>query len=115
MLARSTMIVIALGTTIATSVVAQGVEGKSARATRTSEVPRDDGRLDDAGWATASVVSDFVQKIPNEGSTPSERTEVRLLYDDEALYVGARLRRSNPEAIRRSVTRRDGTSDAEEF
>src|SRR5262249_41865096 len=46
---------------------------------------------------------------------PSEVTEVRVLYDDEALYVGARLRRTNVDAIRRSVTRRDGSSDAEEF
>ena len=53
--------------------------------------------------------------MPNEGAAPSEATEVRIVYDDDALYVGARLRRTNPTAIRTSVTRRDGDSDAEVF
>jgi hypothetical protein len=71
--------------------------------------------LDDAAWTKAPVISDFVQKVPNEGTTPSEATEVRIVYDDDALYVGARLRRANPAAILTSVTRRDGDSDAEVF
>ncbi len=56
-----------------------------------------------------------MQKIPIEGAAPSVATEVRLLYDNEALYVGARLHRANPRAIRTSITRRDGDSDAEQF
>ena len=89
---------------------------KTARAVRiTGEPPRIDGNLDDAAWFRAPVISDFVQKIPVEGAAPSVATEVRLLYDDDALYVGARLRRSDPSAIRTSSTRRDGDSDAEVF
>ncbi len=76
---------------------------------------RIDGALDDAAWSRAPVISDFVQKIPNEGESPSVATEVRLLYDDDALYIGARLRRPDPNAIRTSVTRRDAESDAEVF
>ena len=49
--------------------------------------PRIDGVLDDAVWAKAPVISDFVQKVPNEGTTPSEVTEVRIVYDDDALYA----------------------------
>ncbi len=60
-------------------------------------------------------LNDFVQRIPNEGVQPSVRTEVRVLYDDRALYVYARLMRPDPQAIRTSVTRRDGDSDAETF
>ena len=56
-----------------------------------------------------------MQKIPVEGAAPSVATEVRVVYDDDALYVGARLRRSDPSAIKTSVTRRDGDSDAEVF
>ena len=98
---------------------AQGIASASpkvARATRISgSAPRVDGALDDLSWSQTPVVTDFVQKIPIEGAPPSVATEVRLLYDDHALYVGARLRRSDPAAIRTSLTRRDGESDAETF
>jgi len=71
--------------------------------------------MDEAAWGQATPIREFVQKIPIEGDPPSVPTEVRILYDDAALYVGARLMRSDPHAIRRSVTRRDGESDAEVF
>ena len=77
--------------------------------------PRVDGALDEAEWRRAQIISDFVQKIPVEGAEPSVDTEVMLLYDDDALYVGARLLRTDPAAIRTSITRRDGESDAEVF
>ena len=95
---------------------AQDGGAKIARAVRVEGAsPRIDGTLDDDAWARAPAISDFVQKIPREGASPSVDTEVRLLYDDEALYIGARLRRPDPDAIRRSITRRDGESDAEVF
>ena len=91
-------------------------QNKTARAARLDgPAPRIDGVLDDAAWSRAPVISDFVQKIPNEGAAPSVETQVRLLYDDHALYVGARLLRNDPQAIRTSITRRDGDSDAEVF
>jgi hypothetical protein len=74
-----------------------------------------DGRMNEGAWERAAPIRDFSQKIPIEGATPTVPTEVRILYDDAALYVGARLMRSDPQAIRRSVTRRDGESDAEVF
>lgn len=95
---------------------ARAASTKIARATRVAgAAPHVDGALDDAVWSSAQPISDFVQKIPIEGATPSVATEVRLLYDDNALYVGARLRRSDPKLIRTSITRRDGESDAEVF
>ena len=75
--------------------------------------PHIDGELDDAAWTQVSPITDFVQKDPSEGSPPSQRTELRLLYDDNALYVAARMHHTNPRSIRRAVTRRDGDSDAE--
>ncbi len=88
----------------------------TARATRISgSAPRVDGHLEDPAWSLAAPLRDFVQKIPVEGATPTVATEVRILYDDAALYVGARLFRDDPQSIRRSVTRRDGESDAEVF
>ena len=71
--------------------------------------------MDEDAWNAAAPIRDFVQKIPTEGAEPSVATEVRILYDDAALYIGARLMRSDPTSIRRSVTRRDGESDAEVF
>ncbi|HSW29890.1 MAG TPA: DUF5916 domain-containing protein [Longimicrobiales bacterium] len=50
-----------------------------------------DGRLDEASWAAAQVVSEFTQVDPEEGQPVSERTEARVLYDDEAIYIGVRL------------------------
>jgi hypothetical protein len=95
---------------------AQAPELKAARAARlTGAAPRIDGVLDDPAWAQAPVIADFVQKIPVEGASPSVPTEVRILYDDHGLYVGARLKRPDPNAIRTSITRRDGDSDAEVF
>ena len=50
-----------------------------------------DGRLDDAAWAAATPVTSFTQVDPEEGQPASEATEARILYDDEAIYVGVRL------------------------
>jgi hypothetical protein len=95
---------------------AQGTPTPSAVASRLAGASvRIDGAMDEPAWERAAPIRDFVQKIPIEGATPSVPTEVRILYDDAALYVGARLMREDPQAIRRSVTRRDGESDAEVF
>ena len=61
------------------------------QAVRTDAHIHIDGRLDEAAWSAAPVHSDFTQIDPEEGRPASQRTEVRILYDDNALYVGARL------------------------
>ncbi|HEX6748223.1 MAG TPA: DUF5916 domain-containing protein [Longimicrobium sp.] len=76
--------------------------------------PELDGRLDDEAWAAAPALGGFWQKEPREGAPATERTEVRILYDDHALYVGARMWSSDPARIRAPVSRRDVT-DAAEF
>ena len=50
-----------------------------------------DGRLDESAWADAVAATGFTQVDPEEGQPVSERTEARILYDDEALYIGVRL------------------------
>ena len=75
--------------------------------TRTSEAPVMDGIVDDASWALADVASDFLQREPQEGQPASERTEVRVLYDDENLYVGVIAYDSNPSAVLATEMRRD--------
>ena len=104
-----------LGSGAVDSARAQSFEKTAVAVRIQGESPRIDGSIDEAVWESAHRIADFVQKIPNEGTAPSVLTEVWILYDDDALYVAARLRRPDPEAIRTSVTRRDGESDAELF
>ncbi|NIM52274.1 MAG: hydrolase [Gemmatimonadales bacterium] len=69
--------------------------------------PRVDGRLDDEIWKTAPAISDFTQQDPNQGEPPSERTEVRVVYTDAAIYVGVRAYDSQADQIAAQLTRRD--------
>jgi hypothetical protein len=62
-----------------------------AAAVRTAVPPTVDGRLDDAAWNEAPVIDTFVQRDPDEGVPATETTEVRIAYDDEAIYIAARL------------------------
>ena len=78
---------------------------KSVRMVRTDTPPVIDGRLDDAVWARAAVVDDFHQSQPIEGAEPTERTEIYLLYDEDALYIGGRFWDSEPERIAASTLR----------
>lgn len=79
----------------------------AAASTRSGPV-RVDGHVDEAAWAAAVPVTDFTQQRPDEGAPASERTEVRFLYDDEALYIGARMFDSQGAAgVTRRLVRRD--------
>jgi hypothetical protein len=66
-----------------------------------------DGKLDEAEWTRAPVFADFVQNFPTAGAAPSERTELRVLYGEDAVYVGVIARDSKPERIDRRLARRD--------
>ena len=59
----------------------------SALAVRTDQAPVIDGVPGEAVWLDAPVISDFVQRVPDDGDPASERTEVRVIYDADALYV----------------------------
>jgi hypothetical protein len=66
-----------------------------------------DGRLDEPAWQSAQFSTGFTQQEPDDGSPATERTEVRVLYDGGAIYVGVRAFDSDPAAIRSELTRRD--------
>jgi hypothetical protein len=74
---------------------------------------RFDGRLDDEAWLTAIPIGDFVQREPVEAGNPTDRIEVRFLYDESALYIGARMFATDQSTVRTSMSRRDdnGQSD----
>ena len=50
-----------------------------------------DGHLDEQAWDQALPIVDFIQKEPTEGVPPSDQMEVRVVYDDNAVYIGARM------------------------
>jgi hypothetical protein len=74
-----------------------------------------DGRLDEGEWSQAPVVTAFLQREPAEGAPATEQTELRILYDEAALYVGARLHDSEPGRIVRQLSRRDDVAEADSF
>lgn len=82
---------------------------------RTKEPPNIDGRLTEAAWERAAVVTDLTQAYPNEGTSPSERTEVRLLFDADFLYIGIRAFDSEPEKIIAKERQRDIEMDGDDL
>jgi hypothetical protein len=91
------------GTAGAQGPVAQAVQIQSA------EAPTLDGDLSDAVWARAPVITEeFRQVEPNAGDMPTERTEIRVLFDDENIYFGINLLDSEPDQIVTRIMTRDG-------
>ena len=78
---------------------AAAAEGKVVRLFRTATPPTLDGRLDDAVWSDAAIMEDLHQYEPVDHGEPSEPTTVYLAYDEENLYVAARMWDSEPERI----------------
>ena len=80
---------------------------KRVAAVRTADPIVIDGVLDEAAWALAEPTGDFVQQFPDEFSPASERNEVRFLYDDDMLYIGAMLYDREPDRLIIDSLRRD--------
>ncbi|MFI5170634.1 MAG: DUF5916 domain-containing protein, partial [Vicinamibacterales bacterium] len=85
------------------------------RAVRAQGAIEVDGRLDEPDWLKAPAAIGFVQRDPEQGRSASEETELRLVFDDHALYAGVRLRDSAPDAISRQLSRRDAAFEADAF
>jgi hypothetical protein len=78
---------------------------KQVRAVRVDTPPVIDGRMDDAVWQQAEPITDFHQIRPGNQTEPSERTEVYVVYDDDAMYIAARMYDSEPHLIAAPVIR----------
>jgi hypothetical protein len=80
---------------------------------RTAEIALD-GRLGDEAWRDAAPVTEFRQVDPDEGQPASQRTEMRFLFDDGSLYVGARMFDADGRAgVRTSLVRRDASFNSD--
>ncbi len=75
----------------------------------TGPAPVVDGRLDEAVWAEAEPAADFTQRVPDPGAPATQRSEVRVAYDRDAIYVGMRLYDTAPDSIAGQLGRRDLT------
>ena len=84
---------------------ASGNQQKSVRIVRTDRPPVIDGVLDEAAWSLAAKIEDFHEIQPTEYAAPSERTVVYLMYDDNALYIGAKLYDRDPTQITARILR----------
>ena len=74
-----------------------------------------DGKLNEAVWLNSTPIKDFTQRDPNEGKPATEETDVWIAYDDENIYVAAKLHDSKPNLIDASLTRRDNYIDSDWF
>src|SRR5688572_4482487 len=81
---------------------ASAAEERTAAATRASGPIAVDGRLDEAAWSVAPVASAFIQNEPREGEPATFDTQVRVVYDEEAIYFGVVA--ADPEPSRIVVT-----------
>ncbi|MGO4906124.1 DUF5916 domain-containing protein [Flavobacterium sp. W20_MBD1_R3] len=74
-----------------------------------------DGTLDETTWQSAAIATDFIMFEPDNGKKipDNKKTEVRVLYDNDAIYIGAIMHDERPEKILREITQRDnfGTAD----
>src|SRR5688500_15192638 len=91
-------------------------EGKSFDIVRLEGAPKIDGVLDEQTWGRAALVADLHQLDPVEYASPSQRSEIRIYYDDDALYVGARLWDTDAERITAQVLRQgEGLNGEDRF
>jgi len=88
----------------------------AARAVRASSQIEINGVLDDPAWAAAQVIDEFTQQKPFTGHPASERTEVRIVFDDTNLYIGAEMFDSDPDGLVIATLQRDpNTRDGDAF
>jgi hypothetical protein len=85
----------------------------SIAALRVEKPPIIDGKLDDAAWQNAPVASHFTQEEPQLGQPARQPTEVRIVYDDDAIYIAARMTEVSRDSILRELRVRDGDSNSD--
>ena len=85
---------------------------RSIQATKTEQAPKIDGSLDEAVWKEVPPATGFIQNFPTFGLQASVKTEVKIIYSNSAIYVGAYLY-DDPSLIRKQITARDGEQQSD--
>jgi hypothetical protein len=99
----------------ASTAAATAASKRQLQALRITEGIKLDGVLDEAVWQQAPIASDFIQQRPNPGIPEKQKTEVRVLYDDANLYIGAVMHDMSPDSILRELTQRDKFGNTDLF
>jgi hypothetical protein len=85
------------------------------KATRTIEKINIDGVMDEGAWKEVPVAGDFISWTPKPGVKASDATEVRFLYDDNSVYISARLTVTDRDSIMTELTQRDDIGNTDWF
>ena len=93
---------------------AKNSNNPKVKAYRTAESLQLDGKLTEAVYQNQPI-TDFTQKIPDEGKPATEDSKVWITYDDENLYFSANFLDSQPESIDRNLMRRDNIINSDWF
>jgi len=88
---------------------------RQLQALRITQPIKLDGQLDEAVWQQAPLATSFIQNRPNPGPAEKHPTEVRILYDDAAIYVGAVMHDVSPDSIMKELTARDNFGNTDFF
>jgi len=88
---------------------------RTASASRIDRPPKLDGTLDDPAWQHATPISKFLQREPFEGQPPTEKTEVRILYDRHEVYFGITCFDADPKRIVATELRRDVSQELDDY
>jgi Domain of unknown function (DUF5916) len=91
-------------------VLASSGPAAEVKATRVDQGPKVDGHLSDPVWQSAVPFGEFRMVEPQPNSDPTERTELRVLYDDGSLYIGVLCLDSEPPRIAANTMAHDSTS-----
>ena len=91
----------------ATEINAETLRLKSLKATRTDKAPVVDGVIDDLVWSNAQLLDDFIQYEPYNLVPASVKTQVRVLYDDNNIYIAFENFDPDPDGIMTRMSRRD--------
>ena len=107
---------ILLPLTLCFSYPSYGNGEKTHNAVRVETPPKIDGVLDEDVWINAPIATSFYQIEPQPGNASSQKTEVKVLYDNTAIYIGAMLYDSSPDSILKELGDRDvGENNADLF
>ncbi len=77
----------------------------------TTTPPKIDGHLEEAVWETAPIATDFIENSPNPGRIANQRTEVKVVYTTQGIYIGARLFDTAPDSILKQLSVRDALNN----
>lgn len=90
-------------------------EFKNIEATRISNPPKIDGLLNDSCWINTKIATDFIQRDLHPGQPSEQKTEVRLVYDDEAIYINAFCYEVSSDSVLHELSTRDNEANADLF